>query len=143
MEREDWALLAIAAARRGPLSPVQLQKSVFLIGQELSEIVGKACYRFAPYNYGPFDRNVYLDAELLRARGLVAIEIAPGQRWAEYRATPEGIQRAEDLGRQLPANVYEYIQQVVDWSQNLTFQQLVRAIYGKFPEFRANSVFRG
>lgn len=143
MNREDWALLVIAAARRGPMSPVQLQKSLFLLGQELSAAVGQPYYNFAPHNYGPFDRSVYADAELLRTRGLVAVEIAPSQRWAEYRATTDGVQRADDLAQNLSPEVNDYIQKVVNWCQSLTFQELVRAIYGKYPAFRANSVFRG
>jgi len=143
MERKDWALLAIAAARGDALTPVQLQKSLFLLGQEFPTVVGGGYYKFAPYNYGPFDRDVYVDAEVLATEGLVALQNSPGQTWVEYRATQEGLGKAEQLRRPLDANVAQYITDVVAWTRGLSFQSLVRAIYAKYPHFRENSVFRG
>ena len=34
MDRKDWTLLAIAAAKGEPLDPAQLQKSLFVLGPE-------------------------------------------------------------------------------------------------------------
>lgn len=143
MNRPEWALLTIAAAQGEPLSPIQLQKSLFLIGRMFPETVRDDFYSFAPYNYGPFDRAVYLDAEQLANQGLVAVQCPPGQRWAEYQATPEGLRKAAELRKELDPNILDYVPRVVGWTRSLTFQQLVRAIYNRFPEFKANSVFRG
>ena len=50
LDRKDWALLAIANAGHGvSLSPVQLQKSLFLLGRELGSKVGANFYDFQPY----------------------------------------------------------------------------------------------
>lgn len=142
MNREEWALLVIAAADGAPVTPVQLQKSLFLIGREFPEAVGPSFYRFVPHNYGPFDSDVYADADLLAKRGLVAIQCPPGQGWAEYSCTRAGMDRSAELRAGLDANLVDYIQQVVSWTRKQTFTGLVRAIYAKYPEFRANSVFR-
>jgi hypothetical protein len=36
----------------------------------------------------------------------------------------------------------EYIASVASWVRQLSFQQLVASIYNKYPEMKANSVFR-
>src|SRR5436190_18669612 len=79
MEPKDWTLLVISAADSRGLSPVQLQKSLFLLERRLSEEapaekLGESFYEFVPYNYGPFDVKVYQDAEALEERGLVTIQ---------------------------------------------------------------------
>ncbi len=139
LKREEWALLAIAAADGAPLEPVQLQKALFLLGKEMPKAVGRDYYRFSPYNYGPFDQLVYADAEALAKRGLVTIDTP--RRWAEYAATPEGIQAAKGLAAQV-VDAWDYLRKVVAWARSLTFQQLVRAIYAAYPDQRVNSVFR-
>lgn len=144
MNREDWTLLAVASAEGQPLSPVQLQKSLFIIGTELTDCVNQETfYNFVPYNYGPFDPAVYEDAEGLKHNEFVDIRTAPGQRWNEYSATPAGIDRASELRKELLGEDLEYLDTVVEWTRNLSFDQLVRAIYKEYSEFRAHSVFKG
>ena len=62
MTRQDWLLLVLAAADGKPLSPLQLQKSLFLVGYDLARLVGSDFYTFRPFDYGPFDAAVYRDA---------------------------------------------------------------------------------
>jgi len=140
--REDWLLVALAAAEGAPLTPVQLQKSLFLLGQELPDAVGEDFYAFRPYNYGPFSSAVYADADRLADEGLVRIDrMEPGRNWAVYSATPEGVERALALSNGLPGQAVEYLRSAVGWTRKLTFSQLVSAIYARYPEQRANSVF--
>ena len=139
LKRRDWALLAIAAARGERLEPVHLQKALFLLGKELPDAVGPDFYVFAPYHYGPFDKLVYEDAEALAAEGLVDIERP--WRWSEFAATPAGLEAAARLRAEQPA-ASAYLARVVEWARRLTFQQLVRAIYANYPDFKVNSVFQ-
>lgn len=140
--REDWTLLALAASGPGGLSPAQIQKVLFLLGKKLSKAVGPEFYQFRPHNYGPFSVEVYLDAELLEAQGLVAV-LNPGHTWARrYVVTDTGNERAQKIRSALPPPVADYLQRVVDWARKLSFQQLVRAIYKAYPEQRENSVFQ-
>lgn len=123
------------------LSPVQLQKSLFLLGAELRQEVGHTFYTFIPHNYGPFSKQIYLDAEQLAADGLVAIERAPGSP-AQYVITVPGRTRALEVERELAARVREYFANVVTWTQQQSFSGLIRSIYEKYPEYRVNSVFQ-
>jgi uncharacterized protein YwgA len=135
-------MLAIGCAKNRGLSPVQLQKVLFLLGKELPSEVGSDFYDFSPYNYGPFDRAVYTDASMLSLTGCVAVTKSPGG-YNEYSATPDGLQMVCKLKTELPPRAVAYVESVVDWAQSLSFSELVRAIYSKYPEYRENSVFQG
>jgi len=103
--------------------------------------VGKDFYHFTPYNYGPFDKQVYLDADALAERGLVSIKTP--SRWREFAASPEGLNAAAAIQQGAPVDAAIYLRRIVAWARDLTFQQLVRSIYARYPEFKANSVFQG
>ena len=139
IRREHWVLLAITAAGGRPLSPVQLQKSLFVLGREMCEAVGDGFYNFRPYNYGPFDSDVYADAEMLASRGLV--NISQPWRWKEYAATPAGMREAEQVKGEAPPAATAYLAKIVAWARSLSFQDLVRAIYARYPDTRAKSIF--
>ncbi len=142
MERRDWNLLVIAAAEGHPLSPVQLQKCLFILGKEAG-LDSRNYYEFIAYNYGPFCGEVYDDARELSEEGFVKIRPVPGQGWSEYSATPDGIRKAKQLRRKLDKGLSGFIKSLVNWARELSFNNLVRAIYAKYPEYRKNSVFTG
>ena len=141
MNRHDWNLLVINAAGDSQLSPVQLQKSLFLIRENLPEAVGDDFYEFVPYSYGPFCAEVYQDAERLQVRnGFVHIE--QGQ-YKQYSVTPAGRNRSTEIESHLAPETVDYVHRVVAWAKSLSFNELVQAIYQKYPEYRVNSVFQG
>ncbi len=143
MQNKDWMLLVVAAAKGEPLSPVQLQKSLFLLSRNLTpeQLNRDSLYDFQPYDYGPFDRAVYTDAERLEAAGLLTIN--PGGRNRTYSVTPHGLEAANNLREDLDAAAAKYVEDVVNWVLPLAFGDLVRAIYKSYPEMREKSVFRG
>ncbi len=143
MTRQEWLLMAIAHRNGQPLTPAQIQKAMFLMSAEAPHLVGPGFYNFIPYNYGPFDANVYHDLDIMAQSGLVTANTFSGRNWKVYAITPAGVAQAAQA-RQM-ANPYglEYLKTVVDWVASMSFPQLVRAIYAKYPEYKANSVFTG
>jgi hypothetical protein len=139
--KKDWTLLALAAADGRPLSPVQLQKALFIFGQRMPKAVAHDFYDFRPYNYGPFDAKIYSDAEELARGGAVGI-VETGKSWSQYAATPDGIARAKELLALVPRDAGTYLRSLVAWVASLSFQDLLRAVYEKYPEYAVNSVFR-
>jgi uncharacterized protein YwgA len=142
---KDWTLLVIASGRGRPLSPVQLQKAVFLLARNLTDEQRRTSsfYNFRPYDYGPFDAQVYRDAEQLRDDGLIVVDPSGGVAYRDYSATPQGVERADELRKQLNDKVIEYLDKVVAWVSSLSFTALVQAIYKAYPDMKAHSVFRG
>ncbi len=141
MGRRDWNLMVLAAADGDPLSPVQLQKSLFLLGKNLpNSIIGDEFYDFQPYNYGPFDASVYFDASWLTERGF-ATRSESNAKWSAYAASREGLDRARQLEASLSKDVAAYVRETVAWVRSQSFPSLVRTIYRLYPEMKINSVF--
>ena len=136
----DVLLKIITVAEGDPISPVQLQKIAFLVGEECAEFVPKSYYKFVPYDYGPFSAKIYQDAELLEAQGLISIDVNPTGGWKEYSAT---FRSSSADTSSIPKIVADYIETAVKWAMGLTFRELVSSIYYNYPEYRENSIFNG
>ncbi len=142
MTRQDWLLLVLAAAGGKPLSPLQLQKSLFLVGYDLAKLVRPDFYTFRPFDYGPFDATVYRDAEAQAAQGLVTIRSHPVTKRV-FSLTTTGVTRARVLEPELPADAVHHCRYIVQWAQSQTFQELTHAIYERFPAYAERSVLPG
>jgi uncharacterized protein len=143
MDRMSWLLMALDAAEDRGLDPAQLQKVLFLLAQEVPAVLGVPnFYQFVPYNYGPFSKLVYVDAEMLAQAGLVNMLRAPGSSYPIYQITPAGAIRARVDAREADPRAFQYLTALVNWAKGLTFSQLVTSIYKKYPAFRVNSVFQ-
>jgi hypothetical protein len=145
LDKKDWLLLVIAAAKGESVSLVQLQKALFLIGQNVDrqQLRCKSFYDFRPYDYGPFDSGVYRDAERLQEEGGIVITEASPRTYREYLATAAGMEKAGSLKDQLDASTQDFLERVVKWVRSLPFSALLRAIYTAYPEMKVNSVFQG
>ena len=144
MEKEDILLLVAASAKDEPLTPVQLQKALFLIGERCGDrLPVPSFYHFVPYHYGPFDGEVYQDADGLAEKGMVLRFQSERGAWVNTISTHSGREKAEELKKDLAPGVAEYIGEVVEWAQKLSFRELVASIYKAYPEYQANSVFQG
>jgi len=143
MERKHWTLIVLDEARPGSLSPLQLQKILFLISKRLPDEIGENFYHFVPYNYGPFDSDIYSDLRILANEGLVAKVQIIGRSWMSYEITPEGHDAATNIRQELSEHASQYITKIVRWVESVTFTQLLSAIYRAYPEYKAKSVFVG
>lgn len=142
MERKHWTLLVLDEAGPSGLSPIQLQKSLFLIGRNLPSEVGEDYYEFVPYNYGPFDARVYSDAQSLVSQRFAQVIQVAGKNWSHYAITETGHNMADHIREtELSERASKYISTVVKWVQSLSFAQLLAAIYKAYPEYKAKSVF--
>ena len=141
MDRKYWTLLALGAAEGKALTPVQLQKTLFLLGQAFPEM--EDFYDFVPYNYGPFDASIYEDAKILAQEGLVNIDTPNGCRWYVYSCTSAGLSHADQVVEDIPQEIWRFLIKIVDWIFPLSFSQIVSAVYRAYPQMKVNSVFEG
>lgn len=142
MNRRDWLLLTIAAGGGDGLDPVQLQKGLFLLGARGRQYVGHGFYRFVPHNYGPFSKEIYEDAEQLAAEGLITKERRSRRPWSAFTITDAGRDRANLIAQGSDKGA-QFLASTVNWVKTLSFNDLVQTIYKLYPQYRANSVFRG
>jgi hypothetical protein len=141
LNRRDWLLIAITLAGDRGLTPIQIQKAMFLLRMEAPDLIGDRFYAFVPYNYGPFSSAIYGDVDVLAAQGLLRDEQA-GSNLSKYVATQAGLDRVGALREDINPGAREYLTAVVRWILSVDFTQLLRSIYAKYPDYAVNSVFR-
>lgn len=141
MDKYKIVLAALAADQGKVYTPVQIQKILFLIDRNISEMVHGPHFDFQPYDYGPFDKDVYNVLDELSQKGLVEV-VESGQIWKKYRLSPDG----QEFGHKALESINKagaiYIHNISNFVLSLSFTQLISAIYKAYPEMKKNSVFR-
>jgi uncharacterized protein len=134
------AVLSTSGAPRIQYTPVQLQKMFFLV-DKLGQKIGGPYFDFQPYDYGPFDKEVYevLDSIIIK-------ELAEKNRgekgWNNYFLTEQGFEEGNKVLQQLPKPLQEYIAELSKFVRSLSFVELVSSIYKAYPDMKVNSVFK-
>jgi hypothetical protein len=143
MTRTELLLAVLAAADGAVYKPAQLQKTVFLITQNTHLINRGPGFDFQPYNYGPFDKAVYQEAEILKSHDLAAIEPSGYGQWNVYSATQDGLNEGREILARIPDPLANYIRDISRWVRSVSFSTLVKSIYEQYPGMRVNSIFQG
>jgi len=137
------SVLAVLAAKPGArFAPVQIQKLFFLIDENVASEIGGKLFNFEPYDYGPFDKQVYSELEALAQLGLVVIENRQYGAQRRYSLSDRGQELGQEKLSALQPDLGRYFQEVSDWVRSLSFSELVGAIYNAFPAMKANSIFK-
>ena len=141
LSRSELVLAALAAGGQNlHYEPVQVQKLLFLIDREAQDYIDGARFDFRPYDYGPFDREVYSELDALSVEGLVRIEPRSSRR--VYSLTAEGHQAGQRHLADVQEPARNYFERAATWVRSLSFSQLVSAIYRQYPDMAVNSIFR-
>ncbi len=136
--RSDILLAIIAAAKGKELSRVHLQKAAFLVSEEFKGRLPEDFYTFDKHNYGPFSIDIYNDTEMLHYWGWIHIRPGNERRFDTYSiAEPAEVDRIP-----LDHDIQQFIQSTVAWVADMSFGEIVRAVYWLFPEYRENSIFK-
>jgi hypothetical protein len=123
LTREDWTLLVLATARRS-LLPIQLQKSLYLLGQQFPRLTAGAFYSFRATSSGHFSNEVSRDANLLAMLGLVSSDVVdPGGR--RYALTPKGLERGRELESRADPEAIQFLRRTVAWVRTRSAEQLL------------------
>ena len=141
LKREELVLAAMSPAQGKQFQPVHVQKLFFLIDMATGAQLGGKYFDFRPYDYGPFDSEVYSTLDRLEINGLVEVLQGTGWNPRRYRLTPLGQKNGEKFIGKLPDEMQEYLKDICKFVRRLSFAQLVAAIYKAYPEMKANSVF--
>lgn len=140
LNREEFVLAAMSPAEGKRHSPVQVQKLLFVLDTELAEKIGGPHFKFQPYDYGPFDKEVYEVLEELCSQDYVTISFL-GRKYPHYSLTPSGFEKGQKTLATLGQSSQQYVARLSEWIMKRSFSQLVSAIYKSYPEMRAYSVF--
>jgi len=142
IQRHYWPGVVLSLSPDRKLTPIQIQKSLFLIGENLRTLIGPAFYSFEPHNYGPFSKEIYRDIEELRDEGFVEVRSIVGRQWNEYECTSAGGELASEILGRIPDHARAYIASIVDWTRRTPFNELLGAVYKAYPKYAVRSVFK-
>jgi hypothetical protein len=144
MRRCDWLIMFLAADPGGPLDPVRVQKGMFLLAMSQSLDPGER-YQFEPYAYGPMSRGLYGDVRLLcHERVLDALPVE-GATWRLLTLSSAGGQRAlalRDCAEHEQPDALAKLTAIRAEISGLTFSQLLKHVYDRYPDYAVRSVFR-
>jgi hypothetical protein len=112
-----------------------------MLDREAAAVLGGPFFKFVPYDYGPFDQAVYAGLDELARRNLATIQNTG--RYRVYGLSQTGQMEGRRLLETMQPAAKDYVVNLANWVRQLSFQQLVASIYNKYPEMKANSVFRG
>ncbi len=136
MERKDWLLLLLEEE----LDPIRIQKGMFLFAKE-SGAPEEQLYDFQPYNWGPCSFTIYDDLDSMYAEGLIERRPVAGKSWSRYQVTGSGKSLvAKVKGRRSPES--QYLGKIKDSIKEASFNDLLRGVYKKYPEYATKSQFQ-
>jgi uncharacterized protein len=139
-KRQQWLTVFLASpGGQYYTDQIRIMKGMFLLSQEGPGELRKL-YDFTPYHYGPFNTSVYHDLDALEADGLVRHDlVAGGSNRRRYAVTDKGRQAVSamvGLGRR----ELEAVQSVKRHVTSLSFLDLLKDVYQRYPDYAVNSV---
>ena len=137
-KRSDILLAIVAAAKDKALTRVHVQKVAFLVSEEFKGRLPEDFYTFDKHNYGPFCIDIYNDIEVLHYWGWIQIVRGAQPRHDSYSISAS----IEPAAIQIDDDIQQFISKTVEWVSDMSFGEIVRAIYWLFPEYRENSIFK-
>jgi uncharacterized protein len=141
VKKRDVILAGLAPGGVASYTPVQIQKLLFLLDQEISAELGGPHFRFRAYHYGPFDRGIYDVLENLESSGEVQIDRNESLRIRTFRLTQKGVEAGLRVLNNVSPVAKDYIERVSLFVRNTSFSNLISAIYAAYPEMKKNSIF--
>ena len=123
--RRGWLLLATAVSGASGLSPVQLQRSLFLVCQKREEQVGPGFYEFESYGSGPASTALYADIDALVAAEYIVKEWVPESSCSTFHLSDAGQGRAADFRRKMKKEALESLEDAVAWVKEQSYLELV------------------
>lgn len=141
MTKNTLVLAALSSSGGHRYTPVQVQKLMFMVDRELSGLIGAPRFKFRPYDYGPFDKQVYFELDKLARKGFVRID-TESSRVRTFSLTQDGRKAGEAALGKFSGPAQDYIRRASDFVTKNSFSRLVAAIYKAYPEMRVNSVFQ-
>ena len=138
VDRNDLVTAALAAGgHRVRYSPAHVQKLFFLIDRELAPHVDGPHFRFEPFHYGPFDREVYRVLDTLSSMGRLD-KVALGNLY-DFGLTGMGQAAGDAILVARPPEVAACLGECARWVRLQSFRSLVTEIYARYPDMAANS----
>lgn len=141
MDKKDFLILVFGAA--GCVgSRTKVQKIVYLLQEEARSSEIKNLFTYEPYFYGPFSEDLAKTVELLKNEDIleeISYESGKniGARGYEYKLKGKGIERLEQLKKEIDPNINIELKNIVREYNFQKLENILRYIYLKYPEMKS------
>lgn len=123
--RQGWLLLAIELSGKSGLSPVQLQRILFLVGQKREEHLGPGFYQFEANGFGPTSPALYADIDALVTAEHVEKQWVPEASSSALRLSGTGRTWAEVCRRKAKKDALSGLEDAVAWVKEQSYLDLI------------------
>ena len=132
---QRYILALLGAANKAPVRErLWLQKELFVLAQQAPKL-GDAC-GFSAHLQGPFSDSADEALKDLKNLGLVDYD----SYGANIRLTNAGINEHEDLVKRMPADVRDRVEDIKEFLNDLTENELLVFVYFSYPDMTQESV---
>lgn len=138
----------LAEQRRQEVLLTQMMKYLFLTQMEGGREAGvNHLCRFEPHLFGPFDKELYADLELLSKEKVIETEwrpkaAKPKEEFMLIRLTQQGAQIAQRIAGSFDERLRQVIKQLVTEFGHLTHDQLLERVYRLYPRYAKKTLRR-
>jgi len=140
IQPREWLLLFIGLPSGNyDTDQLRVMKGMFLFTKEGPADVHNI-YDFAPYDYGPFATAVYGDLDSLEGQGFIRTLYVMGTNQRVFELTSTGEQQFRDLIGRAPKDALEILGAIKELATSLSFADLLRHVYDKYPDYASRSL---
>lgn len=138
----DWLLIFLGLPE-GPFRTDQLRitKGMFLFSKK-RKAGSVGSYKFEPYDYGPFSRDLYRDLDALESEGAVRHVEQSGTNRKIFELTAKGRRQFELVVQSLPEGDSQLLTEIKERVTSLNFADLLSSVYQEYPQYAARSKAR-
>ena len=140
MDRREYILgiLRLAKDFNVEVTATRFQKTVFLVQEELGRDLG---YKFIPYYFGPFSKELQDDVYRLEKQGFVNVEGTAIEDLVTGALV--GFKKVYKITDKAPVvELDEELKNFVTEKLKMPLHDLLRYVYVKYPEYTATSLIK-
>ena len=140
--KRQITLAAMASgSQKANFNPVQIQKLLFLVDRELSDLVNGPFFDFQPDRYGPSDGSVYVVLDRLEAEN--KIQTDSSGPYIRYCLQDSGFEEGTEILKGLSKVATACLAEAAYLVCHLSVEQLLTAINERYPEMAVGNAAFG
>lgn len=141
MTRSEIVLAALAAGGAGAsFSIFRLQKLLFLIDQEASDLIGGRRFQFSAGEFGPYEVHIHEDLGLLVENAEILVDDPTSVSAVEL--TTKGLRRGDQILLCLSDEARQAVADLTRWMLSRSVAEILAEIFDRYPEMAENSMLR-
>ena len=117
---------------------MQIQKALFVLGQEYPDILGDF-YEFSAHDYGPYSAELRSDLGELVDEGLIIRLTQRDGTLADWEIGQGGMDLVIKLLQTTDPRIAMFLAAITHWAVTVSRARLLHEIFQRYPKFRGRS----